>query len=134
MILPRGSSSGPFLVEPVKGLRNWDLLSPVSFVLMPAGHVPGLYMCSASEFLRVAGSAGNVGYALSFDQRDVGPAVFTIGTANINVAPGLISTTNRNLDSSGAAPIIATFTPNSVGGSPRMNLAVNAVLLGLSSV
>jgi len=117
-------SPGP--IDPAKGRAAFDLSGVLSLTLLPAGHEPGVYMVTATQFIITAGASGTLGYSLGWNQPGFGAATLTIGNANIN-ATGLASTTQRSVSSTGVAALTATFTPNSPVGSPIVHVTASAM-------
>lgn len=111
------------------GRKQYDLAAPLVLTLLPAGHPPGQYMMTCTQFVTTAGASGTLGYSLGWDQPNFGAATLNIGNANIN-ATGLASTTQRSVESTGVSALTATFTPNSPVGSPKMHVNVSAMLVG----
>lgn len=117
-------SPGP--IDPAQGRAAFDFSGVLALTLLPAGHEPGVYIVTATQFIVTAGASGTLGYALGWNQPGFGAATFAVGTVNIN-ATGLASTTQRAVASTGVAALTATLTPNSPVGSPIAHVTVSAM-------
>lgn len=111
---------------PAEGRGAYTLSAPLVLTLLPAGHAPGVYEITTTQFFTTAGSSGTLNYTLGWDQPNFGAATLNVGNANTN-ATGVASTTQRSVASSGAAALTATFTPNSIVGSPVAHITSTAM-------
>ncbi len=111
---PSGKRLAP--VNPV-GTKSWNGASPLVLELVPLGHRPGLYQFTIAYHPIVLAAGGTYSLSASFD-------VPTFGASSSNfVTGGNINTAfiaPRHVFSSGRAPLLLTFTPNAVTGSPRL--------------
>lgn len=121
--------AGSLPVAPKSGGQiQYDAAAPFVVNVMPAGHTPGQYVLTCTQFCTVAGGGGSViNYTIGWNQPNFGAATLNVGNSNI-AGTGLVSTTQRAVESSGSADITATFTPGSVTGNPRTNILVSAAL------
>lgn len=116
----------PWFKKPdVFGARAFNAGSTLVLTLLPAGHPPGCYVLTTTQFVTTAGTGGTLGYTIGWDQPVFGAATLSVGNANLN-ATGLASTTQRAVESTGLAALTATFTPASVTGSPLVHINCSA--------
>jgi|SRR5262245_12170735 len=128
----RGGSSGP-AIQPLPGKGNPSLAllaTPVTCVILPAGHAPGLYNVHAQVFNRVLAGAGNYTSNFSWDQQFFGPMTLPFGAVSLTSSTAF-ATISRALYSSGAGAISYTITPAGVTGAPTVNLICTSELIAL---
>lgn len=128
----RASASGRIIRPlPAVGLFSWDAAAPLVQTLVAAGHRAGLYNLMLNGFVRVPSSAGSVTLTLAWDQPRFGPTTLAVGLpANWQTQAGAsrYTTAYRIINSSGLAPIVATWTPAGTGTVPAVEIASNAFL------
>lgn len=99
------------------GLPAWDASSPLVIEAVPAGHEPGIYAVAIAYWPIVNAGGGTMTVVGSFDAVGVGPMSITFQSAGAINTPFIAP---RHFMSSGLLPIIITYTPASVSGSPRI--------------
>lgn len=93
--------------------------APVVHTVVPAGHVPGIYMLGAVLVSRVA-AAGTVAITAQFTDPNAGAQNIQIGSAAINPVGQKLGA-SLLVVSSGVAAIRVTFTPAGVGAGASLD-------------
>ena len=116
----RGGNNGK-RVQPVNalGISSWDCSSPVTLTLIRAGHMPGVYSFSIAVAPIVTATSGTLTISVTYDAPGVGPTTIIYQSAGA-INNGFLAP--RHLMSSGAGPIVLTFTPAAIVGAPRFYL------------
>lgn len=124
----RSNPSGALVAPlPAKGIFVWDGLQPLSLVLQPTGHPPGLYRLVMTQMIRVASSAGTQTQTVFWNQPRVGASSVAVGIGNPTSAvyQGLAY---RIVESDGTAPITITYALAGLVGAFSAELACFAQL------
>jgi hypothetical protein len=124
---PMGKRFYPF---PATGLIGWTAGAPISLVVVPTGAQPGVYVFGLYIFVRVAAVGGSLANgSLAWNQPGLGSTAATVAGPNPTT---LNATTNlyRSVPNSGLGPISYTLTPAGITGSPIIDIAAYATLVG----
>ncbi len=109
------------------GNKTYNAAAPLVVTILPAGHLPGIYVAEVVVFVQTASSAGNFTSALGWNQPSFGPATLAFAATNVT-ATGLVFTINRAIQSAGDAAITFTMTPAAIGTAPVINVQATALL------
>jgi len=113
-----------------QGQLAWNLVGARVLTLLPAGHPPGLYLVTATLYVRTAAGSGDLnGSTFSWSEPGVGaPVTLALPAINPQVT-GLVATFVRAVLSSGVSALTYTITPNAITGAPIADLSAGATLI-----
>lgn len=111
---------------------GYTAAAPVSLMLLPAGHPPGIYLVGVESNVRTAASGGSLTPALTFSTPTTGAVSNTQLIFSSLIATGVASLTPRTFESTGATAMVLTYTPAVVTGSPVIDIFASANRIGYS--
>lgn len=106
---------------------DWDAQAPITLVVAPAGHRPGIYHLSAPVVIKETAGAGIVNWTVHFNAPGVGATQIDSPAAIPLTVPGVQSQDVVVLVSDGTAAITWTGTP--LGATPPVLIDVYATAL-----
>lgn len=109
------------------GVVGYAAAAPVSIVVLPAGHLRGLYTVGFEAFVRTVAGAGSVNGALTWTLPNGVATSISIGLGVVTALGNRLAAF-RSIPSNGSAPLVWTLTPAGVVGSPVIDATVYAEL------
>lgn len=121
---PSGAVAAPVRAQ---GLIGYAAAAPISIVLQPAGHPPGLYTVGLEAFVRTVATGGTIAGVLSWTLPNGVATTISIGPGVPTVLGNRLSAF-RSLPSNGSAAIVYTLTPAAIVGVPVIDVTAYADL------